>query len=87
MEKSLGPERMVRFFVVDDKRIAREGMPVVADGVEVGRVLSGSKSPILDLPIGSALVDASFGETSAVVESRGRELPIRFAKPPLHQTV
>lgn len=84
-EKEMGPEKKVRFFLVEDKRIAREGMPVVAEGVEIGVVLSGSKSPILDQPIGSALVDAGFAGNEAVVESRGKQLPIRFAKAPLHQ--
>jgi len=85
MEKELGAEKTVRFFLVDDKRIAREGMPVLDEGGEIGVVLSGSKSPILDCPIGSALVDASFTGDAAWVDSRGKRLPIRFAKPPLHR--
>jgi len=85
MEKSLGPEKTVRFFTVEDKRIAREGMPVVFEGDEIGMVLSGSKSPVLDKPVGSALIDSSFPGPSAFVESRGKQLPIHFAKPPLHK--
>ena len=84
-EKEMGPEKKVRFFLVDDKRIAREGMPIVADGQEIGVVLSGSKSPVLNQPIGSALIDASFAGEEAAVESRGKQLPIRFAKAPLHR--
>ncbi|MGE9291401.1 MAG: glycine cleavage T C-terminal barrel domain-containing protein, partial [Puniceicoccales bacterium] len=84
-EKEMGPEKRVRFFLVEDKRIAREGMPIVADGAEIGLVLSGSKSPVLNQPIGSALVEASFAGDEAAVESRGKLLPIRFAKAPLHR--
>tara|TARA_R100000027_G_scaffold52103_3_gene40833 strand:+ start:10746 stop:11840 length:1095 start_codon:yes stop_codon:yes gene_type:complete len=85
LEKEMGPEKKVRFFLVEDKRIAREGMPILAGDREIGVVLSGSKSPVLEQPIGSALVDATFFEDEAVVESRGKQLPIRFAKAPLHR--
>ncbi len=85
LEKETGPEKKVRFFRVEDKRIAREGMPIVGEGREIGVVLSGSKSPILNQPIGSALVEAGYEQDMAVVESRGKELPIRFAKAPLHR--
>ncbi len=84
MEKMTGPEKTVRFFVVQDKRIAREGMEIRIGDESVGTVLSGSKSPILGMPIGSALVDSAFSGDEAEVDSRGRRLPVLFRKPPLH---
>jgi len=86
MEKMTGPEKSVRFFIVQDKRIAREGMEILSEEGTVGTVLSGSKSPVLGMPIGSALVDASFTGENAEVDSRGKRLSIRFQKPPLHKS-
>lgn len=86
MEKMTGPEKSVRFFVVQDKRIAREGMEILGSDGPVGAVLSGSKSPVLGMPIGSALVDAEFSEEEAAVDSRGKRLPIRFRPVPLHKS-
>ncbi|MFP4351311.1 MAG: glycine cleavage system aminomethyltransferase GcvT [Puniceicoccaceae bacterium] len=85
MEKELGPEKRVRFFVVENRRIAREGTELVGDGRVVGRVLSGSKSPLLDTPIGSALVDAAYTADTAEADSRGIRLPVRFREAPLHR--
>lgn len=85
MEKMTGPEKIVRYFTAQGKRIAREGMLIFGPEGEVGTVLSGSKSPVLDQPIGSALVDSSFNGQEAEVDSRGRRFPIRFRKPPLHR--
>lgn len=87
LEKEAGPEKSVRFFRVEDRRIAREGMTLVAGNEEIGKVLSGSKSPLLEHPIGSALVRSSFDGAEAEVEARGKRLPIRFAEPPLHRCV
>ncbi len=86
MEKLTGPEKRVRFFVGEDKRIPREGMEVVGPDGVVGRVLSGSKSPLLGQPIGSALIESSFAGDQAAVNARGKELPVAFRKPPLHKS-
>ncbi|MEM0965739.1 MAG: glycine cleavage system aminomethyltransferase GcvT [Verrucomicrobiota bacterium] len=85
LEKQIGSEQTVRFFTVGDRRIAREEMLLYSEDEEIGKVLSGSKSPILDKPIGSALIDASFTGDTAEVDSRGKRLPVIFAKPPLHR--
>jgi aminomethyltransferase len=91
--KADGPARRVRFFIAEDRRTPRQGMPVVDrnTGTPLGEVLSGSFSPVLGKPIGSALVDKrdAAGHATALdtlaVDVRGRPVPIRVAKPPLHR--
>jgi aminomethyltransferase len=83
-----GLERRVVFFRLDDRRIAREGTPVIdADGERCGSVLSGTQSPMLGRPIGSALVAVAAlnaGQTLRV-DIRGRRIPLEIARPPLHR--
>ena len=86
--KEAGLERKVVFFRMEDRRIARQGTPVTdADGTIVGEVLSGTQSPMLGRPIGSALVPADLAGNGdgLFVDIRGRQLPIEVAKPPLHK--
>lgn len=79
--------RKVVFFTVQDKRIAREGTTIVDPlGRAVGKVLSGTQSPILNQPIGSALVETSAlsAECDLKAEIRGRQIPLRvLPKSPL----
>ena len=75
--------RQVIYFKLDGRRIAREGMAIVNDaGVRVGEVLSGTKSPVLDCPIGSALIDSSALTDSLSVDLRGRIISLQKVKPP-----
>jgi aminomethyltransferase len=74
-------------FVTQDKRIAREGTPLFLEGVQVGHVLSGSFSPILQRGIGSAsLVHPTLPGPGIVAKVREKEIRIFPAKPPLHKT-
>ncbi len=86
-EAAAGPARRVVFFTLDDRRVARADMVVSAAGQPVGRVLSGTVSPILNQPIGSALVASAALKSGAplTVDVRGAALPLRVAKPPLHK--
>ena len=80
-----GLEKKVVFFILEDRRIARQGAAVLdATGEVVGEVLSGTLSPILNQPIGSALVP--YGATEGLcVDIRGHRIPLQIAKPPLHR--
>jgi aminomethyltransferase len=72
-------------FITQDKRIAREGSPVFAEGRQVGEVISGSYSPMIHRGIGSAVVEPGIPEkTSWSVEIRNREIAIEPSTPPLH---
>ena len=53
-----GPVSSVVLFSLDDRRIARQGAIVYSGETPVGEVLSGTQSPVLGKPIGTALVAA-----------------------------
>lgn len=85
-EKANGPARRVVFFRTGDRRIVRPETPVLADRVPVGRVLSGTLSPVLNEAIGSALVDAkavaAITNTPLSVDLRGQRVVLHLARPP-----
>ncbi|HTL66332.1 MAG TPA: glycine cleavage system aminomethyltransferase GcvT [Lacunisphaera sp.] len=81
--KTNGPARKVVFFRTGDRRIIRAESPVLAaNGQTVGRVLSGTLSPMLNEAIGSALVDAKALGAEMQVDVRGTKLPLLLVKPP-----
>jgi aminomethyltransferase len=81
-----GVPRRVVHFKLEGRRIAREGTPVVdVAGETVGKVLSGTLSPILNCPIGSAIVLSEAQDAPLFVDLRGNHLPLKLAKPPLHR--
>ena len=87
-KKEAGIKRKVVFFRMEDRRIARQGTPVLdGDGNAVGKVLSGTQSPILGKPIGSAMVPSAQAAIGAelYVDIRGNKYPIEVAQPPLHK--
>ncbi|NQU50112.1 MAG: glycine cleavage system aminomethyltransferase GcvT [Planctomycetes bacterium] len=64
-----------------EKRVPREGYPVLCDGVEVGVICSGIYSATLDLPIATAYVQK--GAVGAfTVSARGKEFPVQLAELP-----
>jgi aminomethyltransferase len=86
-EAAAGPAQKVVFFTLDDRRIARAGMTVMAGERAAGTVLSGTMSPILNCPIGSALVERWALDAGAAlsVDLRGTAVALRVARPPLHK--
>ncbi|MBN1404060.1 MAG: glycine cleavage system aminomethyltransferase GcvT [Opitutales bacterium] len=85
-EKARGPERKLLHFTLEGRRIAREGTAIVdADGNTVGQVRSGSFSPTLGKPIGSALVNSGADRDSLLVDLRGNKEKLIPAKAPLHK--
>jgi aminomethyltransferase len=82
-EKQHGSARRVVFFRTGDRRIVRAETPVLdAAGAPVGRVLSGTLSPILNEAIGSALVAAPAATQPLAVDIRGTRLNLHLVKPP-----
>ncbi|HEY1792294.1 MAG TPA: glycine cleavage system aminomethyltransferase GcvT [Opitutaceae bacterium] len=82
-EKKDGSPRTVVFFRTGDRRIVRPEVPVVgADGAIVGRVLSGTMSPILSEAIGSALVERGDAAKPLHVDVRGALIHLQLVKPP-----
>ena len=81
-----GIPRRVLHFKLDGRRIAREGTAVInAAGDIVGQVLSGTLSPILSRPIGSAIVSTEAAESPLWVDLRGNHIALEVSRPPLHQ--
>ena len=82
-EKTAGPAKKIVFFKTGDRRIVRAGTAVLnAAGGEVGQVVSGTLSPILNEAIGSALVDARAAAEPLAVDIRGTKLNLQLVKPP-----
>ncbi len=82
-EKQNGAANKVVFFKTGDRRIVRAETPVLgADGATVGRVLSGTLSPILNEAIGSALVRTTAAAQPLAVDIRGAKINLQLVKPP-----
>ncbi len=85
-QKENGIPRRVIHFKLEGRRIAREGTAVVNEaGETVGKVLSGTLSPLLACPIGSAIVKTEFKDSPLSVDLRGNRIALDVAKPPLHK--
>ncbi len=82
-EKDQGSAGRVIFFRTGDRRIVRADTPVLsAGGNPVGKVLSGTLSPILNEAIGSAWVESPAADTVLSVDIRGSRLALTLVKPP-----
>jgi aminomethyltransferase len=82
-EKTKGSAKKIVFFKTGDRRIVRADTPVLnAAGVVVGRVVSGTLSPIINEAIGSALVEATAVKEPLAVDIRGTKLNLQLVKPP-----
>ena len=87
-QKEQGLRRKLVGFTVDDGRsIARHGYPVFFDGQPSGVVCSGTMSPSLGIPIGTAYLPiAGTKEGSKLeVEIRGKRVAATVAKPPFYK--
>lgn len=85
-QKAAGRQRRIVHFILDDKRIARPESPVFLGDRQVGTVVSGTQSPILGRPVGSALVSVDSAKAGGLeVEIRGKRIPLLINRPPLHK--
>jgi len=85
--KAEGPERRLVAFVMEEKAIPRQGMPILADqGGGGGEVTSGSHSPMLDVGIGMGYVPTSRAQpgTELTIDVRGRPRRARVVKKPIY---
>ncbi len=67
--------------ILEQKAILRSHQSVIVEGIGEGEITSGSFSPTLGCSIALARVPAQTG-TEAVVEVRGRKLPVKVVAPP-----
>jgi len=83
VEKQKGAAQRIVFFKTGDRRIVRADTAVLdATGATVGKVVSGTLSPMLNEAIGSALVSATAATQPLAVDIRGTKLNLQLVKPP-----
>jgi aminomethyltransferase len=81
--KELGPARRLVAFVMEERAIPRQGMPIA----EGGEVTSGSHSPMLDVGIGMGYVPAALAAvgTGLTIDVRGKPRAARVVKKPIYE--
>jgi len=87
-QKADGLKHRLVFFTVDDGRsIARHGYPVFYDGKPSGTVCSGTMSPSLNTPIGTAYVPFAGAKEGSKLEFevRGKRATATVVKPPFYK--
>jgi aminomethyltransferase len=78
---------LVGFRMLEKRDIARDGMPVVEDGVQVGFVTSGAPSATLGFNLGLAMVPVRLKEigTPIHIEIRGKACPAEIVPTPFYK--
>ena len=78
-----GPERKLVPFVMEERAVPRQGMPIAGGG----EVTSGTHSPMLDQGIGMGYVPAAAAATDSelVVDVRGKPKRARVVKKPIYR--
>jgi aminomethyltransferase len=86
-QKEQGLERKLIGFTTDERSFPRHGYPVFVNGERSGEVRSGTMSPSLNIPIGTAYVPVpSAVEGSELeIEIRGKRIPARVQKMPFYK--
>jgi aminomethyltransferase len=81
--KAEGPERKLVSFVMDEKAIPRQGMPISGGG----EVTSGTHSPMLDVGIGMGYVPAAEASQGSelTIDVRGKPRRARVVKRPIYK--
>jgi aminomethyltransferase len=86
--KAGGPERKLVPFVMEEKAVPRQGMPIgVAGDGGSGEVTSGSHSPMLEIGIGMGYVPAAQAqpETELTIDVRGRPARATVVPKPIYE--
>ncbi len=85
--KAEGPARRMTGFVVEGRRIPRQGYDVVKNGEVVGRVCSGTWSPSFEQGIATALVasEALADDDGFEIDIRGKRAPARIVALPFYK--
>jgi aminomethyltransferase len=81
--KEAGPERKLVAFVMTEKAVPRQGMPIEGGG----EVTSGTHSPMLDLGVGLGYVPADMAAPGSeiAIDVRGRRRRARIVKKPIYE--
>jgi aminomethyltransferase len=86
-QKAAGVTKRIVGFEMVDRGIARAGCPVIVDGVEAGRVTSGTQTPFLKRAIGMAYVPAAASQPGQAIDIdiRGRRVAAKVAPMPFYK--
>jgi aminomethyltransferase len=87
LQKAQGVAKRLVGFTMADRNFPRHGYPVFYEGQPSGEVRSGTMSPTLGIPIGTAylpLAGAKEG-TEFEVEIRGKRVKATVVKPPFYK--
>ena len=81
--KDEGPERRLVAFVMEERAVPRQGMPIEGGG----EVTSGTHSPMLDRGIGMGYVPAELAQpdTDLTIDVRGKPRRARVVKKPIYK--
>jgi aminomethyltransferase len=86
-QKAEGVKQKLVGFTMEGRNFPRHGYPVFHDGQPSGVVRSGTMSPTLGIPIGTAYLPTAAAKegTTFEVEIRGKRLPATVVKPPFYK--
>ncbi len=86
-QKEEGLERKLVGLRLTDRGFPREGYPIVSDGEEVGRVTSGTVSPMLECGIAMGYVPVELADpgTGLGVRIRDRAVSAEVERPPFYE--
>jgi aminomethyltransferase len=81
--KEAGPQEQLAAFVMAERAVPRQGMPIL----EGGEVTSGTHSPMLDQGIGMGYVPAELAQpgTELTIDVRGRHRKARTVRKPIYR--
>lgn len=84
-QKSAGIQRRMSGFKMIDKGIPRKGYDILnTEGQIIGKVTSGTQSPMLDSGIGLGYIDVPYHKkgTEILIQIRKKQLPATVTRPP-----
>jgi len=86
-QKEEGLKRKLVGFTTSERSFPRAGYPVFVNGEPSGNVRSGTMSPTLNIPIGTAYVpvDSAKEGSELEIEIRGKRIPARVEKMPFYK--
>ena len=86
-QKEEGLKRKLVGFTTSERAFPRHGYDVFVNGAPSGQVRSGTMSPTLNIPIGTAYVpiDSAKEGSALEIEIRGKKIPARVEKMPFYK--
>lgn len=85
-EKSRGPARVRRGFILEGRGVLRSGYSILHEAQEIGQITSGGYSPTLESSIGLGYLQQDSKSLEKVeVEIRGKSLLARVVRPPFYR--